>query len=202
MGESMSGAGGVFVQRLRVWTARVHQLVGWAGMAGVALALVAACLAGAGWSNHRSSLDSAASRMAVMELTADPATVRIASTAERVPTSRELARRADIPLLLTQMQQAARSNGLLWPAADYRIVAATPTQPSSLEVHFAIKGSYPKLRAMLVQLMSDVPAFAIRQFSLSRPNSDTSDVEAKLVLAVFLTDEGASGDSAQPKVAQ
>ena len=190
------------LQRLRVWAALVHQLVGWAGFAGMSLVVAAVFIVGAGWSSQRAFLESVVARTGAAEQAANLAAARAVPVVRATLAAPELPRRADIPLLLTQMQQAARTNGLPWPAADYRIVAATSTQPSSLEVHFTIKGSYPKLRAMLVQLMIDVPAFSIRQFSVSRPNSDTPDVEAKLVLAVFLADDGTTGDVVQPKVPQ
>ena len=202
MGESMSVVSVSPLQRLRVWAALVHQLVGWAGFAGMSLVVAAVCIMGAGWSSQRAFLESVVARMGTAEQAASLAAARAVPVVRATQVAPELPRRADIPLLLTQMQQAARTNGLPWPAADYRIVAATSTQPSSLEVHFTIKGSYPKLRAMLVQLMIDVPAFSIRQFSVSRPNSDTPDVEAKLVLAVFLADDGTTGDVVQPKVPQ
>ena len=190
------------LQRLRVWAALVHQLVGWAGFAGMSLVVAAVFIVGPGWSSQRAFLESVVARTGAAEQAANLAAARAVPVVRATQVAPELPRRADIPLLLTQMQQAARTNGLPWPAADYRIVAATSTQPSSLEVHFTIKGSYPKLRAMLVQLMIDVPAFSIRQFSVSRPNSDTPDVEAKLVLAVFLADDGTTGDVVQPKVPQ
>ena len=202
MGESMSVVSVSPLQRLRVWAALVHQLVGWAGFAGMSLVVAAVFIVGPGWSSQRAFLESVVARMGTAEQAASLAAARAVPVVRATQVAPELPRRADIPLLLTQMQQAARTNGLPWPAADYRIVAATSTQPSSLEVHFTIKGSYPKLRAMLVQLMIDVPAFSIRQFSVSRSNSDTPEVEAKLVLAVFLADDGTTGDVVQPKVPQ
>ena len=52
---------------------------------------------------------------------------------------------------------------------------------------------------MLVQLMRAIPAFTIREFAASRPNADTPDVEAKLVLAVFLQDGAAASSEAPAK---
>jgi Tfp pilus assembly protein PilO len=98
---------------------------------------------------------------------------------------------AEIPQLLKQMEQAAIQNGLEWRSAEYRIVAATALMPGSLEVHCGITGSYPKLRGMVVQLIRSVPALSIREFSASRSTAESIDVDAKLVLAVFLRDESA-----------
>ena len=192
----------VSVQLLRVKFALVHQLIGWSGLAGISLMVSAVCVAGAGLFIQRIFLESATGRPG----TSDPAAITVYPKAvpevEANSAAPELPQRAEIPLLLKEIHETARSNGLAWPAAGYRIVAATSSQPSSLEVSFAVKGSYPKLRAMLVQMKAEVPALAIRQFSVSRPNSDTLDVEAKLVLAVFIADDPVSSDAVQLKTSQ
>jgi hypothetical protein len=176
------------VRNLRVHWARAHQLVGWAGLLGTALIMAALCVAGFAWSAHRAFLLSADARgAAVLASAAQPAKPLAQNQSQ--PVAPDLPRLADVPLLLTQMEQAALSNGLAWRAADYRLTPATAGRPASLEVRSSLKGPYPKLRSMLVQLMVNVPAFTIREFNASRPNSDTVDVEAKLLLAVFLRDD-------------
>jgi hypothetical protein len=137
------------------------------------------------WSAQKAFVQAGAARP---QVAASQPTPSVAAVDVAAPTTPELPPASDVPLLLTQMKQAAVGNGLDWRAAEYRITPATPTQPASLEVRCSIKGPYPKLRGMLVQLKSAIPAFAIREFSASRPNADTPDIEAKLALAVFLQD--------------
>jgi hypothetical protein len=173
------------VRNLRVLWARAYQLIGWAGLLGVALIVAALCVAGFAWSAHRAFLQATDARGAVaLASAAQPAKPPAQNQIQ--PVAPELPRLADVPLLLTQMEQAALSKGLAWRAADYRLTPATASRPASLEVRASLKGPYPKLRSMLVELMVNVPAFTIREFNASRPNSDTVDVEAKLLLAVFL----------------
>lgn len=172
---------------VHVGLARLQQSIGWAGIAGVALLVAAALVTALAWSAQQAFENTVPAR------TADVAVARPASPASATPTalpqpSLELPAASEIPLLLTQMKQAAVGNGLDWRAAEYRVTPATPTQPASLEVRCSLKGPYPKLRSLLVQLKSAIPAFAIREFSASRPNADTPDIEAKLVMAVFLQD--------------
>jgi hypothetical protein len=171
----------------RVVWARLHQSIGWGGIAGLVLTIAAAAMLALAWSEHRVFLrEQGAHQTGEVRLAkAIPAISQPAPTALLAP---ELPSSSEIPLLLTQIKQAAVSQGLQWRAAEYRVTAATTTQPASLEVRCTLKGPYPKLRAMLVQLMRDVPAFAIREFSASRPNADVADIEAKLLLAVFLQD--------------
>jgi hypothetical protein len=103
--------------------------------------------------------------------------------------SLELPRRGEVALVLTQIQQAVVSQGLAWTAADYKLLAATDSAPTVLEVRCTLKGGYPKVRAAIAQLLHDMPGLTIRDLSMSRPNIDVADVDAKLTLGVFLQDE-------------
>jgi hypothetical protein len=176
------------LKRLRVWVARAHQSIGWAGVAGAAMMLLSIAIAATTWHAQRgwTRMDSVS-------------TARIASVAHHrsssspatppsAPHRIDLPLPSDVPLLLTQMEIAAVGNGLEWRAADYRLTAASDSQPATLEVRCSFKGPYPKLRSMLVQLMSAVPTFMVREFKATRANADGLDVEAKVVLAVFFQD--------------
>lgn len=181
------------MQRVRVALARVQQLIGWAGIAGIVLLVAAAVVTALAFSAQKTFVQTNAARPPVAVQQPMLATAVAAAVAPSTP---ELPPASEVPLLLTQMKQAAVGNGLDWRAAEYRIAAATPTQPASLEVRCSIKGPYPKLRSMLVQLKTSIPAFAIREFSANRPNADTVDIEAKLALAVFLQDGALASDTA------
>ena len=170
--------------RVRVWLARTHQMIGWSGVAGCALVMISMGVAAAAWSAHGAFERTRSVQPVVTEAKpSQPAAIVASSLGPS-----DLPQASEVPLLLTQIEHAALGNGLEWRTAEYRIMAATLEQPASLEVRCSIKGQYPKLRGMLVQLLSSVPAFAIRGFDATRPNADAPDVEAKLVLAVFLQD--------------
>lgn len=170
---------------LQVWFARAEQVIGRAGLCGVALmaaAVVVVCLA---W-NERSHLRSDATELnaATVRAPSSPGSSTSAQpAAEPVP---ELAALNEVPLLLTQIKQIALNNGLGWTAADYRLIAATDIQPPSLEIRSTFKAPYPKLRKMLSQVLQDVPAATLRELNLGRPSSDIAEVDAKLVIAVLL----------------
>jgi hypothetical protein len=167
-------------KRTIVAAARLHESVGWPGIVGAVLAAGSMAVATSAWLAHRGAATRPEAPVARAQL-AMRAKPLVAATA--VP---ELPSAAEIPLLLTLMDQAATSHHLDWHAADYRRVAATPSQPASLEVRFGAKAPYPDLRAMLVQMKTEIPGFTLREFSASRPGSDTPDVDAKLVDAVLL----------------
>ena len=181
------------MQHVRVSLARVQQRIGWAGVAGVALFAAGAVVIALAWSVQAAFVRSDEARAVAMVAGAPSPSASAAAAAPAIP---ELSPASEIPLLLTQIKQAAVGNGLDWRAAEYRVTAATPTQPASLEVRCSIRGPYPKLRSMLVQLKDSIPAFSLREFGASRPNADTADVDAKLALAVFLQDGAAASEAA------
>lgn len=176
-------------RRLRIACVRAHQSIGWPGWAGILLSLFALILLGLGW---RVPVDSnPADREGAIQF---DRISKVASAASgSPPTTGSLPRHDEIPQLLLQIQQAAVSSGLGWPAADYRITPAS-SLPAMLEVRCNLKGPYPKLRQMLTQLLKTVPTLTLREVSLSRPSSASVDVDAKLVIAVFIED--LSGTSA------
>jgi len=180
------------MQRVRVSLARVLQRIGWAGIAGVALFTAAAVVVALAWSAQAAFVRSDEARAVAAVAGASSPSASAAAAAPAIP---ELSPASEIPLLLTQIKQAAVGNGLDWRAAEYRVTAATPTQPASLEVRCNLRGPYPKLRGMLVQLKASIPAFTLREFGASRPNADTADVDAKLALAVFLEDGAVASES-------
>lgn len=183
----MSVAGSHLVWQTRVLLARTHQRLGWAGVCGIALLLLALAVLFLAWPPQAVSAQRG-DRPSVSPLPAaspPPAALRAAQPAPALP------QQAEVTRLITEIQQAAVANRLAWPAAEYRIVPATANKPPSLEVHCSLKGPYLPLRHMLAHLLATIPAFTLREFSLSRPASDSASVEAKLVMAVFLRDQPA-----------
>lgn len=171
--------------RVRVLAARMLQLVGWAGAAGIALMLVASAIVAFAWAQRSARIESvtAAAPHSVQAVPQDQGL-------ERPPLA--LSDKSEVPLLVTQIAQTANANGLTWPAAEYRIVAATQEKPASLEIRCVLRGSYPKVRSMLAELINGVAGFSVRELSMSRASSEVAQVEAKLVMAVFIRDEASA----------
>lgn len=168
--------------RVRVLAARMLQSVGWAGVAGLVLMLAASTIVAFAWTQRSPRSDP-------INL-ADPRPAPAAPPDRPVDLSpMQLSDKSEVPLLVTQIAQAAKANGLVWPAAEYRIVVATQEKPASLEVRCVLHGNYPKVRSMLAHLIDGVPGFSLRELSMSRASSEVAEVEAKLLMAVFLRDE-------------
>lgn len=195
-GLVQNGVGSRKRPMFRIAAARGLQLLGWPGVLGMVLLAGTAVWLFASWAERRAVEPSAqrvvaptaASFVAVREL-------------ELAPVPLNLPHRGDVQRLLAQISLAAKASDLGWPAAEYRVNAATADRPAVLEVRFTLKGPYPKLRRMLVQVMHKIPAAHLREFALVRANSEVADVEARLSIGVFLADEAtASGNAEQVEV--
>ena len=167
----------------RIALARLLQSIGWAGIGGLCLLGLAAVVGRAAW-RHEAQLQGAAATVQ-----ASPLSSAILPAAEPAQVTTKLPGRAEIPLLLTRIERAVTQSGLPWSTGDYRIVPATDRQAAALEVRCAFKAPYPKLRAMLVDLLGSVPAATFREMSFARANIHSPDVDARFAIVVFLADD-------------
>jgi hypothetical protein len=179
--------GRAMMRLVTVTFARLHQRVGAVGVCGlllIAAALVSGLLA---WHAHqrweRSSTARALPIVALQQLRTEQ------------PARNPLPPASDVPLLLARMQRAAVQQGLGWPAADYRLNAATDDTPAHLEVRCALVGPYPGIRRFLTVLLQDNPTLTLREFSLSRSGAEITDVQAKLAIVTYLA-SGPAGPAA------
>ena len=187
-------------QEAGVWIEWAHRRIGWAGWIGLALLVATSFLFGRASLDHRASVRTAAAQRPDPRAAAKPSAPMASSPVSRVTPALPGIDR--MPLLLMLMKDAAVANGLEWRAADYRITPATPGRPASIDVNCSMKGSYPKLRAMLVQMLNTVPAFTLREINISRPNGETSDVDARLLMTVFVRDDAPTSSDRPSRTSQ
>jgi hypothetical protein len=170
---------------VRVWAARSFAALGWTGTVGLALLLLSAgahCGFKYGLSSPGiSSVDVKPPRAMVSAAVADAKTPPIEAP--------DLPLRSDVPRVLKQIRLSLNKAGLNWPQANYRFSSLSSDELALVEVNTTLKGSYAQLRQALAGTMNQVPALAMRELSLSRPSSDTAEVEAKIKWVVFLSDE-------------
>lgn len=168
------------------WLAVLHQGIGWAGWAGIALLIAAAYIA---VSSHALEDLGGKVRANQIAFAATESSSPSSAHASTVTDLRVLKKRGDVPLLVTLMERAATDSGLAWPGAEYRVAPMTDRSLAQLQVRFSLKAPYPKLRRMLVQLTDTVPGLIFQEFSLTRSTSQQVDVEAKLRIDVLLDEE-------------
>lgn len=171
--------------RLRVTAARVHQRLGSAGVVGLLALAFAAAKGYAAWSDQ-----DAFERSAQLGATVAASTTPTPAPAASSPRTHWPAA-AEVPTLLSRIERSAVEQGLGWPQADYRITAATAELPASLEVRCTLKGPYLGIRRFVTALLLDQPTLTLREFSLTRASAEASQVDAKLILVVYLAGEPA-----------
>ncbi len=179
------------VHKLRVAMLRVHQTIGLQGMIGVVLcaAAVAWILLIGAWTEvvavRPEQIDQPAEREPVAVVAAsDPALI--------LSLSEEQA------LLLTQVQQIVLHEGLSWDAANYKVLPAGDGVPIGLQVRCELKGPYPKLRSVLRQWLSNVPGLTLGDLSMSRKTGDLAEIEAKMVLVIFMLNQVSERAGSEP----
>jgi hypothetical protein len=163
--------------------ARLLYTVGWQGVAGAGLILASILLHA---SSQRTMQSTAQLRVGLPRAIGSDAPVP--THGKPIHLIPGLPASANTPLLLKEIQRATQAQGLAWPYATYQYAPLTDDTLATLEVQTTLKGPYVKIKKVVSSLLRDQPALAMREFTVTRPNADTTDVEAKVRWAVFLSD--------------
>lgn len=166
-------------QLAHVVAARLYVRLGWAGLAG--LGCMAIALFWGLWIHNAKQL-LAQPTLPVKSIADAPALATASLTPPALPHA------ADSVQILRMLEGQAKANGLTWPQAEYRITPISDEGLATLEIRTTLRGSYPQLRKLIATLLEKQPALALRELTLSRPNGDTVEVEAKVRWAMFLAD--------------
>jgi len=181
-------------QVAHIVVARLYARLGWPGCAGALMLLVAALAmlwlrqeSLQALQQHQQARQNASAAASALANTPLPATLRISPPA--------LPHGADSVAVLKRIQTVVQASGLAWPQADYRVTPLSDEGLATLEIRTTLKGPYPKLRQLITALLDKEPALALRELSLTRPNGDTPEVEAKVRWVVFLADGWAPAEA-------
>lgn len=178
--------------RWQVLWHRSLQRLGWPGLLGLLLFVLALVVGALAWKTQR--------QLAALEQTSRVQGHALSRESSSIvvtpPLDEPLPQRSDIHALIAQIQRSAAQQQLVWLAADYRYKAATSESLARLEVHGSLRGAYKPLRLWLAQLKEDVPGMLLQEANINRPNADVAEVDAKLVLVFALADVVPSGGSA------
>jgi Tfp pilus assembly protein PilO len=183
MGDSAMTSGERMLNAAHVLWARLLYTVGWQGVIGAGLILASMLLQA---SSHRTLQSAAQLRVGLPRAIKHDTTV--SAPDKPIHLLPGLPASANTPLLLKEIQQATQAQGLAWPYATYQYAPLTDDTLATLEIQTTLKGPYVKIKKVVSTLLRDQPALAMREFTVTRPNADTTDVEAKVRWAVFLSD--------------
>ena len=198
----MSGVGAL-QRALLIALARGQRAFRWPGWLGLGLMLASAAVLSTAWLRHREGLaNPAQASAAVAGATATAASAATPTAAgQRVEPDMPqvtLPARTAIPTLLSRVQRAAAAQGLDWPRAEYKTVAATAEAPGSIEIRCTLKGAYPAIRRFLAALLQDVPSLTFKELALNRTSADAAEVEARLAIVIYLAEPQAPGAGGTP----
>ncbi len=162
------------------WWAAALRALGWPGLFGLVLSASAAVAI-------------VRTHAAVRALAALPVVSAMPPHSAALPPAPGLAlvEEAGLPDLQRALAARAATDGLGWPAADYRLLPASDSLPPVYEVHCTLKGSYPAIRRFVAETLTGAPSAALREFALTRASSDNADVEAHLTFAFFVRPDAA-----------
>ena len=181
--------------RLRLAWHRSLQGVGWAGMLGLALLLLAAGLGMSSWSAWRERQAVLVDLLARQSLSIVPQDASLTDAAAATVAGIALPLRSDTHVLIGRLHAIAVKQQLQWQTADYRFRDATADNVARLEVQGTLKGPYPQLRAWLTDVKTAIPTVVLQEVRFSRPSAEVPEVDAKLVLAIPLQDALSDGRS-------
>jgi hypothetical protein len=182
-------SGTAYLHRLELLAARLVRAIGGWGVGGLLLLSMAAVIALLEWRQPRLEAPPPNRRAAPLAQAQAPA----ASTLRLSLPARE-----DTALLLTQVQQIAVAQGMVWAAAEYKALPSGEGVAAGIEVRCTLKTPYPRLRQALAQWLRDVPGLAIRDVTINRRTVDAGEVEAKLVIVIFMRDVMATSNGGRP----
>jgi hypothetical protein len=166
----------------------------WPGWLGLALMVAAAGVLTSAWVRHHESLAAAAQASAPVA----PASAASIKRMEADSPAVKLPARTAVPLLLSRVQRAAAEQGLDWPRAEYKTAAATAEAPASIEIRCTLKGAYPAIRRFVAALLQDVPSLTFKELALNRASAESTEVEARLAIVIYLAEPNAPGAGGTP----
>ena len=167
----------------RIALARVHQAIGWAGTAGILLFLLAVAIFLKTLTRDGELRQiNERGRFSVAPAASPPAVPAL-------PKAVRLPGRDDVGVLMARVERAAVANGLRWSAADYRIVPASEARGATLEIQCGFKAPYPQLRGLIADVLGAASAVTFRELSFARTAVDVPEVDAKLLIVMFLDED-------------
>ena len=181
---------------------RLAKLLGAWGLLGVGLLCASLLMCGTAISTldeetaaMQTALTQKPLKLSQIDTTALPAT----PPATALPTAQTLQQlyqafpfESSLPRLLAQLNQMASQQHLVLNSGDYRLKKVKQTRKTSdaqlvqYEIVFPIKGRYLAIRLFVAEALARLPTLAIDTLQISRENTLSPEVEARLVLVLFV----------------
>lgn len=100
--------------------------------------------------------------------------------------SRLLPARSSAPELLRVIHIAARAQGLSLEQGDYKLKIEKNGRMVAYEVSFPLRGSYIQMRQFVADVLVQIPAAALDEFSIKRERIGDATLEASIRFTLFM----------------
>jgi len=91
-----------------------------------------------------------------------------------------------LPDWLGEVHLAAARHGLALDSGQYQLQHASGARLASYELDLPLRGTYPQLRAFLADVLTKVPAASIEEVLVRRDSVANREMEARVRLAIHL----------------
>ena len=137
-------------------------------------------------------------RLAILGTRSDPpvdasvAARAVAAVYDRLP------RAGDSNAALAALLELARAKGLMLNTVQYRAQQARLPRIWQHEVSLPVKGSYEALRSWLSAALQENPSLSLDSVELSRSDARIDVVEARVILSLWVGEDGPHWESVTP----
>lgn len=178
------------LQRVTIGMVRGAQALGISGCFGVALWAAAFGVLGMA----RSILPLAAEPPASMPEGLDPLGPRAEAPIQSLPVAR-LRHESDSNAVVAELAELASRQGLGWSRGDYRWSAATAEWPGALEITTSFTAPYLPIRRFLDSVVQKMAGASVKAVQFRRSSPESPQLDAKLVLVIFMDPEHTAADA-------
>jgi hypothetical protein len=94
-----------------------------------------------------------------------------------------------IPGSLDRIFRVAAHQTIQLTQGEYRIVPTKTDRIIGYQVSLPVRGTYVQIRKFILQVLKEVPTASLDELSFKRDTIDSTDVEAKIKLTLYLRAE-------------
>lgn len=168
--------------------------LGWPGMAGLALAAVAAALYLALLLPARSQLEAARqatwSARELARRAAHRGGMEAESDASRLAVFyRALPPASSLPDWLSKVYRAARDQSIGLDRGEYKFGRDKGAKLAVYHINLPVRGSYVQIRKFVEQVLNQIPAAALEGISFKREDIGNRTVEARVGFSLYLAEQ-------------
>lgn len=87
---------------------------------------------------------------------------------------------------LAGIYNLAQANGLVLKRADYKLLREKDARLAQYQVALPVRGGYLQIRAFAAQVLAEIPTVALDQIRFERKQAGEQDVEAEIKFTLYL----------------